>query len=87
MIATSLWSAYSMVRGSWITKWLSIALIGFTAYWGHKTFIERRAVKAFISDSKQEGQAKNEISEGIREDASQPGAAARLLKSDCRDCR
>jgi len=86
MIATSLWSAYSMVRGSWITKWLSIALVGITAYWTHNTFIKRQAVKAFISDSKKEGRKKNAKAKKIRAATAKPGAAARLLKFDCHDC-
>ena len=86
MIATWLWSAFSIARGSWITKYASIALVGIAAYWGHNTFIKNQARKALIAESKKEGKKKNEKSKVIRKNASKPGAAARLLKSDCRDC-
>ena len=86
MIATSLWSALSIVRGSWITRYASIALVGIAAYWGHNTFIKDQARKALVAESKKEGEKKNAKSKSVRQRTSRPGAAARLLKSDCRDC-
>ena len=83
MIGIKLWSLLSR---SWFAKYASIALVGIAAYWGHNTFIKNQARKALIAESKKEGKKKNEKSKIIRKNASKPGAAARLLKSDCRDC-
>ena len=86
MIALKLWTFWSGLRSSWIAKWITVAVVGVSVYWGHNTFIKKQAVKAFVADSKKEGRKKNEKSKIIRKNASKPGAAARLLKSDCRDC-
>lgn len=83
MLAVKWWSLLSR---SWLAKYASIALVGIAAYWGHNTFIKKQAVKAFVADSKKEGRKKNAKSKNIRDKTAKPGAAARLLKSDCRDC-
>jgi hypothetical protein len=55
MIATWLWSAFSIVRGSWITKWLSIALVGIAAYWGNnviqRSIGEKRGISKVVKKS------------------------------------
>lgn len=86
MIALKLWTLWSGLRSSWIAKWITVALVGGSVYLAHNIFIKRQAVKAFVADSKKEGRKKNAKSKNIRDKAAKPGAAARLLKSDCRDC-
>ena len=87
MWGINLWSWLPIgFPGGWIGKWIVIAVVGVGAYWGHNTFIKRKAVKAFIADSKEEGRKNNAVSRKIRADGDAKGALDRLRNSDCRDC-
>lgn len=82
---TALVAAFAFLKG--IKPWqiMTAAFLAWTGIVGVKAY--RKGGEAVIERAKEQGKVNAEKSRKAHEKARQPGAADRLMRDSCRDCR
>lgn len=78
---------WAIFRGSLPLQIATAAILAFGAYKANNAYQQYKGGQAVIAKSKEAGKAANAKATKSHAAAQRPGAAQRLLKSDCRDCR
>jgi hypothetical protein len=82
----------------WITEWIAprlfklagagvIAVIGVSSCLVRDAHLRQEGKQEIVQASKEAGAQANAANEKVRADAAKPGAAERLRREACRDCR
>jgi hypothetical protein len=77
---------WSVVVGNFWGRVVTAVLVGFVALGVNNAVQRHKGAAAVVEASKEKAKVANAKNEIVRRKAREPGAADRLLRSDCRDC-
>ncbi len=76
-----------LLWGSKLARMVTVVFAGFIAWQANNAIQRHKGGQAVIKKSAEVGKVNNAKATKSHAAAQRPGAAQRLLKSDCRDCR
>lgn len=84
---TLLRTGWAIFRGSFALQMATVAILAYGGWKANNAYQRHIGGQAVIAASKEAGKVANEKATEAHDNAARPGAAERLLRNACRDCK